>query len=118
MDRFTQAYIECALWSSMDESTPTGGEPLDTNYGVSDLASETLGSFERDCNKFQKENAEDLKQAGNDEQNGHDFWLTRNHHGSGWWDRGYGEVGERLTEATHKYKEVDLYVGDDGKVYA
>src|SRR5437588_9426161 len=26
LDRFTASYIEAALWSSMDESTPEGGE--------------------------------------------------------------------------------------------
>lgn len=29
-DAFTSAYIECALWSTNDESTPQGGEPLET----------------------------------------------------------------------------------------
>ena len=29
LDRFTASYIEAALWSSMDESTPAGGEPMD-----------------------------------------------------------------------------------------
>ena len=28
---FTAAYIEAALWASMNESTPEGGEPIDAN---------------------------------------------------------------------------------------
>ena len=50
-------------------------------------------------------------------QIGHDFWLTRNRHGAGFWDRGLGDVGDRLTKAAHAFGESDLYVGDDGNLY-
>ena len=50
-------------------------------------------------------------------QAGHDFWLTRNGHGAGFWDRGLGERGDRLTNAAHVYGACDLYLGDDGFVY-
>jgi hypothetical protein len=36
-------------------------------------------------------------------QTGHDFILTANGHGCGFWDRGLGELGDRLTEATRGY---------------
>ena len=36
LDDFTLAYIECALWASNDDSTPQGGDPLDSNYGIDD----------------------------------------------------------------------------------
>ena len=32
LDAFTQAYVECALWSTCDNSTPSGGVPFDCNY--------------------------------------------------------------------------------------
>ena len=48
----------------------------------------------------------------------HDFWLTGNRHGAGFWDRGYGADGDTLTEAAHGYGDVDLYVGDDGQIHA
>lgn len=47
------------------------------------------------------------------EQHGHDFALTRNHHGAGFWDRGYGDVGDRLTEAAQAYGEHSVLT-DDG----
>lgn len=46
-------------------------------------------------------------------QHGHDFALTRNGHGAGFWDRGYGEVGERLTESAKVYGEHSV-ITDDG----
>ena len=36
-------------------------------------------------------------------QHGGDFYLTRNRHGAGFWDRGYGDVGKQLTEAAKIY---------------
>ena len=38
LDAFTNAYIETMLWSTNDESDEKGGEPLDTNYGPTDIA--------------------------------------------------------------------------------
>jgi hypothetical protein len=114
-DNFLQAYIVAALWSSMDESTPEGGDFLDANYGIEDLAPETLETMKADCEQFQAQNALDIE--GCEEQAGHDFWLTRNHHGCGFWDGDWLEAGERLTEACREYPEVTLYVGDDGLIY-
>lgn len=51
---------------------------------------------------------------------GHDFWLDRNGHGCGFWDRDCGEVGNTLTELVGwgtEYPEVDLYLGDDNLIY-
>ena len=117
MDKFTRAYIEAALWSSTDNFDESGGSPLDCNYGIEDIAPETLASILEDCKAFQLDHADDI--GGNLEQAGHDFWLTRNHHGAGFWDGDWpDDVGERLTEASHVYGNVDLYVGDDGLIYS
>lgn len=123
LDRFTTAYIECALWSSTDED----GDSLDGQYDITDLSPEAIASIVEDCKDFQEAQANLLAQASElsshnpewsyEEQAGHDFWLTRNRHGAGFWDRGLGEVGRKLTEATHVYGSSDLYVGDDGKIH-
>ena len=115
MDRFLQAYIAAALWSSTDELTPEGGDFLDKKYGHDDLAPETLAKMQADCDKFQAENAQDIE--GREEQAGHDFLLTRQHAGCGFWDGDWPEAGDRLTQACKKYPEVNLYVGEDGLIY-
>ena len=56
--------------------------------------------------------------TGDWEHAGHDFWLTRNGHGTGYWDRDMGSVGARLTEAAKSFGEVYLYLGDDELVYS
>jgi hypothetical protein len=122
MDKFTQAYMEAALWSSTDNLTPDGGEPLDRNFNTSNIAPESVRKMEEDCRLFQEQNAALLDgyyDAGNDlEQAGHDFWLTRNGHGSGFWDSNApDDVRKGLTNAAHTFGEQDIYVGDDQKLY-
>lgn len=96
LDRFTRAYIECALWST----TQDDGRPYDDDYSLEDIPPSLLEIMVRDCQQFQEDNHDLLMEAGSPEQNGHDFWLTREGHGAGFWDRGYGEVGDKLTEAS------------------
>ena len=111
------AYVECALWTSIDEQPDgNGGPPMDENYGPEDVAPVALAAMDADVRAFITENAGDLLYL-DPRKVGHDFWLTRNRHGAGFWDRGLGERGKRLTDAARAYGECGLYVGDDGRVY-
>jgi len=116
--KFVIGYLEAALWTGTDESDESGGEPLDSNYDIDDFAGEAIEKAVADSTKFMAENRIDLIKASKDySQHGHDFLLTRNGHGAGFWDRGYGKVGERLTAATKRYGEQNPYLGDDKKIY-
>lgn len=120
---FVRSYIESALWSSIDGE----GIPLDdSKYADTELAPETLKRFEEDCEKFQAQYAklvapldgQVLRSFPPDSHIPHDFWLTRNHHGAGFWDGDYPKaIGEALTNLAHSFGECDLYIGDDGKIY-
>ena len=44
---------------------------------------------------------------------GHDFALTRNGHGTGFWDRGLGEMGDMLTEECKPYGELTVIINVD-----
>ena len=120
MDTFTEAYVDCALWSTNDDN----GEPLDDNYGYGDIDPDTLAEMAADCKRFQEENADDIAtfehpQYCADEMAGHDFWLTRNGHGTGFWDGDWEEeVGNRLDKACEAYTDYNLYVGDNGRIYS
>lgn len=110
-----EAYIECALWSSVDDNDC----PLDTNYDTDDISEESkqeLGGYFVDFCQYTEKMIEQLPDWYTAEQFGHDFWLTRNGHGAGFWDRGLGKLGDELTEAANTYGEVFLYVSD-GKIY-
>jgi hypothetical protein len=120
MDSFTRSYIETALWSSTDEH----GEYLDKNYGVKDLAPETVQEMIEDCAAFQEANAQWItsdhcKTSDCTVRAGHDFWLTRCGHGAGYWDGDWSkEADKALTACSKAYGNVDLYVGDDGLIYS
>ena len=122
---FTRAYIEAALWSTSDESDERGGEPLDKNYGPDDIAPETMALIEEDCANFAKrwgrlieaDDSPEIQKWGRWSLAGHDFWLTREGHGAGFWDGGWPKHGDELTKAAKAYGSFDLYVGDDGLIY-
>jgi hypothetical protein len=115
LDSFTRQYLETALWSSVDDD----GKPLDDVHDVSDFAPEAIARAVEDCKAFRETHAADLGATHHDDydRHAHDLWLTRNGHGTGFWDREYGEVGDRLTDAAHACGECYLYVGDDGLLY-
>jgi hypothetical protein len=126
IDEALEAYIETALWSSHDESDESGGNPMDQNYGPGDIASKTLREMRKDVRDFMESNAVVIMASKVNEgqwsrwgRAGHDFWLTRNGHGAGFWDGDWMPrgLGRELTEASKPYGEYNLYVGDDGKIY-
>jgi hypothetical protein len=110
---FFDAYVECLLWSSTDDD----GDPLDAQYSTDDLAPEALTEIEQDCKAFYEAHFSLWNDQIDDAQAGHDFYLTRNRHGAGFWDRGLGDLGEELTELSRQFGTQGAYVGDDGKVY-
>lgn len=117
LDTFTEAYVVAALWSSLDED----GVPLDDNYSIDDIDADCLAKMVTDCQKFQQDNWADFVEVDdvsaeymNEEVAGHDFWLTRNKHGTGFWDGDWPEPqATRLSDAAEAFGETDLYVTDD-----
>ncbi len=117
LDTFTQAYIEAMFWTDANSDSD---DCADATFA--DMAPEALKSVIEDCAAFQTENAALLAAAyatdnyGGEEQAGHDFWLTRNGHGAGFWDRGIGWIGDKLSDAC-RHQNLSLYRGDDGLIY-
>lgn len=136
LDDFVDGYLEAMLWSSLDDND----EPLDTNYGLNTIATESKKSAVADAKKFLLTSilyesepmvVADLIAAkartfslGNwtiFEQAGHDFWFTRNHHGVGFWDGDWDNdssdtAGDILSNVSHQFGEVDGSV-HRGRVY-
>lgn len=118
VNNFINGYIACMLWSTSGQ-TPDGEELEDlTEYP---LSQDAIDSIKADCEKFVNNNKDLLSEVYSrptDYQNaGHDFWLTRNGHGAGFWDRGFGVVGDALTARAQGFKELTPYIGDDEKIY-
>ena len=86
------------------------------------LAAEAVGSlFEKNLDPVSEEMIDHVRSYLNDETNiAHDLWLTRNGHGTGFWDRQLGisgEVGDALTTIAESFKPMNVVVGEDGKLH-
>lgn len=115
----TWAAVECLLWSStlMEEEQDPASKYFvaetenwdDVDFPVS---SDSVASLQDELEQFIELCEADLIASKlSPEQIGHDFILTRNGHGAGFWDRGLGEIGDRLTEWSKTFGSFEsLYV--------
>ena len=141
LDAFTQAYIETAFWIEMEMGTfrephegaatwdPEVHSSLPGDVTFADLSPETLERMVKDCDEFMHSDAWllicaalgdklDFDGGADSRQGGHDFWLTRNGHGAGFWDGDWPEpYATQLTEAAKRFGTFELYLGDDGRIY-
>jgi hypothetical protein len=113
LDDMTQGYIRCALWASSDEREC----PLDdTKYGEDKLTKQARKGLRADCVKFCEDNKALVLRTVNEghmswEDIGHNLWLTRNGHGTGFWDRNLPkDLGDALTKASKAARERYLLV--------
>lgn len=116
-----RGFFTAAFWTADDEA-PGGMDYRDT--GNADDLFERLHPGNREkmlarIAAWTKENLPLLEEAIDeggldDEQIGHDLHLTAQGHGTGFWDRGLGELGERLTEAAKRFGYYDVSIDAEG----
>jgi hypothetical protein len=145
INEILKGYIECALWTEEerlsdemvndedDEDIDDMDEIEKLIYLQQNFSRKSLDSFfEEDIDGDSRIDAyldikKFIKLAGDDAiaeaiddngafQLGMDIWLTRNGHGSGFFDRNYIHE-DSLTTAAQQLKSKDLVIGDDGKLY-
>jgi len=132
-DLFTKGYVAASCWigAELPEGHPDADSDKLQDFAADDIAPATLRDIVAECKAFQEANADLLAEAyardgygGGDytaeEQAGHDFYLTRNGHGAGFWDReplNEDGLGDKLSEAAKACGEDSLYQGDDGGIY-
>lgn len=107
-DSMLRQYLDTALWASCDD----GGEPLDRNYDSGQVTRASIHDARVDIRDFLSMCDDagipvDEYDAGDI---GHNLWLTRNRHGAGFWDRGWGADGDGMTRIAHSLGEIDPYV--------
>ncbi len=115
---FTDGYITAALWAESANTTDSDDRSIGD---VAELSDDARATMESECKEFYDSQTTHLEQAydsRDDEHLGHDFWLSRNGHGTGFWDRGLGATGDTLHDAAKQAGQRDLYIGDDGRIYA
>lgn len=91
-----EGYIECALWAETCGDFFSDKSYSDLGFDVTDITERCLAQMIRDCVHFANQNDWNLimhlgskfnKNPKYTERNfGHDFWLSRNGHGAGFFD--------------------------------
>ena len=122
IDRFnvtelTDIYLDTLLWSS------AVGEDGDESADAYEPALGLIVSSREDVKDFLAAAGDLIDVAGrvikgyNAVSAMHDFALTRNGHGAGFWDRGLGAVGEELTAIAKGFGSHEVYLGDDNLIH-
>ena len=128
---FFQAYLVAALWSSTismdgdsDKALGMDGDPFDTHFSASDFTEEALETLRAHAFSFwcrmwfyiDHEKGRPAAVAPDTATAGHDFWLTSNGHGAGFWDGDWPTYGKQFTKLSKCYPEINLYVTAGNKV--
>lgn len=126
IDAVVAAYVGTLLWQQscygIAPHPDCNGEGCDTslqslNYDADDMHADAMESIRGDVTDFIAANADDIAALNlSAEQVGHDFLLSRCCHGAGFFDRGWGEAGDRLQDAAEVYGETYAWVDDEGRV--
>jgi len=116
LENFFKGYVACVLWTGTHDDDV--GTPLDDDYTKDDFSEAAREAMWEDCVDFVQDNWPILAQyekipGCNGRQAGHDFSLTRNGHGAGFWDRDIGDIGDVLTNLSAQAGESHVYVSDD-----
>lgn len=113
LDDFTRAYVTAMLWSTTSSNTD---HPFDRDYEESDLTYEAIADIVEECAWFQEEYKEHIEYRWR--QAGHDFWLTREGHGAGFWDGDWEEPAATvLTDACKPFKENASVWEENGELH-
>lgn len=106
--RVSESYIEALYFTDVNEDSDF------ENHFDCALSDKALAKCNAECCSFVdlliKENIfKKTLDVMTPEQIGHDFWLTRNGHGAGFWDRGHGELGDKLSDLAKTFGTVHVY---------
>lgn len=137
IDIATRQALVTLIWQAGDITDEQGESTLktwDELYDPEDFTPEQVAVMRSKLQSFMERCLMDLTATGHNagiennigrlEQIGHDYILTTGGHGAGFWDRGYGEAGDRLSEVCRAERaEWSLYEasqhvnGEPGKIY-
>lgn len=127
IDAIVDGYLDCQLWAGLDMDRDNDGNspPLNTHYDRDDISPEYVEKIRQELTQVVLDhplavrmylNSRHTRQLTHDSASfGHEFYLTREHHGAGFWDRGLGDLGDYLTDIAHTYGEAEqLYDNGEG----
>ena len=119
-DEFANGYAETMLWANAYRDGEDGCEPVDALHDGVELSEKAEAALWQDSLDFLTPqvvrliNGATRRTGYSLSQAGHDFALTRNGQGAGFWDRDLGLVGEALTKIARPCGERSLWIDADG----
>lgn len=131
VEQFIHGYVTAGTWADLvkhENDEDFGSEPY--KYDETDLTEESAKKVREECIGFMDSNHDDIRAycearddcypVGSEDTVlgfcGHDFYLTAAGHGAGFWDRGLGELGDRLTKESKPYTINMVWLDGDGKI--
>ena len=117
IDDVVSHYLDAMLFSSTDDDNEDA-EYLDELHDRDDVEDKFKKVSAKKIKEFIRKNKSLLKKHNiSGESVGHDLWYTPNGHGVGFWDRGYGDDGDKLTKSSEEIMGGTKYpYSQDGKV--
>ena len=137
IQKIIDSYLECALWTDgeeLEEQEKKNNQETykidDENWDESEIK-DLIDDLDINIHNFDEDSLiktyldikKFLKIVGfaiddiDESDIGHDLWLTRNGHGSGFWDRGYdNDISDILTNAAKSLGSAYLFLNEQGKI--
>lgn len=104
INKIVDAYVQAALFTDTD-----GGDSSDVAESAFETARDAVEDFVFLAGDFLDGLDEDFI--------GHNLWFSRNGHGTGFWARGLGNLGEILHRHAVSLGESSLFLSDDDGMY-
>jgi hypothetical protein len=121
IDDVVEGYLDCQLWAGLDLDRDDNGNhpPLDENYDREDISPDYVEKVREELlgvvtdhplavRMYLSQRKIDPSEGSASTYFGHDFYLTREGHGAGFWDRGLGDLGEYLTKIAKAYGSAEM----------
>lgn len=117
LETFTAAFIEALYFTDTGDVDQPGSD--------AELSEDARADIEADCRSWWRrfgcyvvsDVCANVGTEGPVAQAGHDFWLTRQEHGAGFWDGDWPEpYGDMLTKAAEAYGKMYVDQNEKGEI--
>lgn len=114
LDTILNSYLEAAIWTEEEKLSEETEGSEDVDFNIHNFTPESRYKALEDIKEFLMdcENSDELIEKLGLEQVGIDLWLSRNGHGSGFFDRDY-EGADKAQKCAAKLGTITLFVNED-----
>lgn len=122
-EKILRKYLECVLFTDSPyyESSGDDSNFVYHNFDVDDFTAETIDAARQLVTDFidmaiDAGLEDELERWDREHGIGYDLWLTRNGHGTGFWDRETSVTATALTDFAHSFGSAYAYLTEDEQI--